>query len=114
MKKILLLSVILAFLITGNAIAATLEWKKNTEIDMKDYLVYGCFVTGCVVLQNSLPLGIVTQPVTGLPSFLIDLKGKEGNVAISARDLANNESGLSVTVPFDFVPPKNPTDIVIR
>ena len=112
MKKILL-GIICLFFITGNALASTLTWDRNTETDMKDYQVYGCFVAGCTVQQVS-PLGTVTQPATGIPTFVIDLTGKEGRVAISARDNFGNESGLSVQVPFDFAAPKIPTNPALK
>lgn len=89
---------------------ATLVWDRNSESDMKDYRVYACFTAGCILMQSpSMLVGTVTQTATGvLPSFVIDVTGKEGKVAISSRDQSLNESGLSVAVPFDFLAPVVP------
>jgi len=99
------------------ASAATLEWDRNSEPDMKDYQVWACFTPSCVVIKSPTMLqpGAVLQPAVGVkPSYAIDLTNKEGSVAISARDKSLNESGLSVPVPFDGVAPSNPQNPVLK
>lgn len=115
MKTILL--VLALFLMTGNLQAATLEWDRNLEPDMKDYLVYACFTPSCVLVKSltTLQVGPVLQTATGIrPSFVIDLTNRQGNIAVSARDQSNNESGLSVSVPFDQVSPSIPVNPMLR
>lgn len=92
--------------------AATLTWDRNTETDMQDYQVWACFTPNCVVVKSAATLqpGAVVQPATGNPSYVIDTAGREGSVAVSARDRSLNESGLSVAVPFDQRPPANPAN----
>jgi hypothetical protein len=93
--------------------AATLTWDRNSEADMKDYQVWACFTPNCVVIKSPgmLQPGTVNQPASGVkPQYNIDLTGKEGAAAVSARDQSLNESGLSVAVPFDQKPPTTPTN----
>ena len=109
MKLLLFLGAIL--IVPSLAIAATLTWDRNTELDMKDYAVYACFTANCVVTKTSTMLqpGFTLQPVVGvLPTHILDIVGKEGSVAVTARDQALNESGLSVQVPFDVKAPVSP------
>ena len=101
----------LAFVLAASfAQAATLTWDRNVEADLKDYHVYACFTAGCTIVPSATTLqGSVLQPAVGVvPSFVIDVTGKEGKVAVSARDLTLNESGLSVQVPFDAKAPGAP------
>lgn len=94
----------------GWASAATLTWDRNAEDDMKDYQVYACFTPGCTVAKTPAMLqATIAQPAAGVKaSSVIDLTGKSGTAAISARDLSLNESGLSVSVPFDKQAPSIP------
>jgi len=97
----------------GWAEAATLTWDRNGESDLKDYQVWACFTPACVIVKSASTLQPVTvvQTASGVkPSVVLDLAGKEGAVAVSARDLSLNESGLSVAVPFDFKAPVAPTN----
>jgi len=93
--------------------AATLQWDRNTEADMKEYEVYTCTPNPtCTVLQTvATRVGVVQQPAVGvIPSFPL-APGTEGKVAVSASDVTGNESGLSVSIPFDSkgpLPPVNP------
>lgn len=108
---LVLLGAIALGVISGLANAATLTWTRNTESDMKDYAVYACFTKGCTVAQTAtmLQAGFVLQPAVGTaPTYVMDLVGKEGSVAVSARDTTLNESGLSVQVPFDAKAPLVP------
>lgn len=97
--------------------AATLDWDRNTETDMKDYQVYACFTPSCVVIKNATMLqpGTVLQPAVGVkPSYVLDIAGKEGSAAVTARDQSLNESPLSVPVPFDQKAPLAPTNPAFR
>lgn len=112
-----LLTLLFSFLFVTLIQAATLDWDRNSESDMKDYAVYACFVPNCVVLKGAgtLQPGFVNQPASGLkPQYVIDLSGREGSIAISARDLSLNESGLSVSVPFDQRAPAIPLNPAFR
>jgi len=95
--------------------ASAVTWDRNTEDDMKDYNVYACIGKGCTVAQTAANLiGTVNQTTAGtLPTQLLP-SGKEGTVAVSARDLDGNESGLSVSVPFDTATPKVPTGVRLK
>jgi len=87
--------------------AQVLTWDKNTEPDMKDYGVYSCEVSGCLVTKTPTMLrGYVNHPTVTFPLPL----GKEGSIAVTARDVSGNESGLSVSIPFDLAPPKVPVN----
>lgn len=97
----------------GSAEAATLTWDRNTETDVQDYQVWACFTPSCIVTKSATTLqpGTIAQPLVGVePSVVLDLTGKEGSVAISARDLSLNESGLSVPVNFDQLAPAVPSN----
>ncbi len=101
----------------GPVLAATVEWDRNGEPDMKDYQVWACFTPNCIVVKSAATLqpGMVLQPAPGVkPSYALDIAGKEGAVAVSARDLSLNESGLSVAVPFDKVAPAIPVNPTLR
>jgi len=91
--------------------AATLSSDRNSEPDMKDYQVWICQTVNCVVVKSAATLHPTTipQPAVGVrPSLVVDLMGKEGAFALSARDLSLNESVLSVQLPFDFKGPTAP------
>jgi hypothetical protein len=102
-----------ALLWVNVASAETFQWDRNAEPDMKDYQVYACFTPSCVLIKSASTLqpGTVAQPAAGtIPSYSINLAGKEGSIGVLARDLTLNESALSV-IPFDkFAPlaPANP------
>lgn len=110
MVKNFIIGSVLSLVFASQALSATLTWDRNTEADMKDYHVYGCFTHGCAVQKIPAQLiGTVNQTATGtLPIFVVDLVNKEGAVAVSARDLTLNESGISVSVPFDVKSPTVP------
>lgn len=108
---------LLCLLCAGSAEAATLEWTRNSETDMQDYQIWACFMPSCVVVKSPTTLqpGTVVQPAAGVkPSYVIDIAGREGAVAVSARDRSGNESGLSVSVPFDQVAPSIPVSPILR
>jgi len=98
-------------LFASPVLAATLTWDRNSEIDMKDYAVYACFTANCIVTKTPTMLqpGFTLQPTVGvLPTHTLDIVGKEGSVAVTARDQVLNESSLSVQVPFDAKAPVSP------
>jgi len=98
----------LLFPITGHA--ATLQWDRNTEADMKEYEVYTCTPNPtCTVLQTvATRIGVVSQPVVGVVPVFVLPPNTEGKVAVSASDVTGNESGLSVSIPFDAKAPVVP------
>jgi hypothetical protein len=114
LKRLITLTVLLvALVLPALGQAATLTWDRNSEADMQDYQVWACFTPNCIVTKSAAMLqpGTVLQPAVGVsPSYVIDIAGKEGSAAISARDKSLNESGLSVPVPFDKVAPANPAN----
>jgi hypothetical protein len=85
---------------------------------MKDYQVYACFTPNCVVIKSSSNFvagAVIPQTATGVqPTYTIDLSGKEGAIAVTARDQTLNESGLSVAVPFDQKPPAAPANPALK
>lgn len=97
--------------------AATLEWDANLESDMKDYRVYACFTAGCTLAKTPAMLqpSVVPHPPVGTkPSLIIDLSNKQGSIGVTARDQNLNESGLSVSLPFDQAPPLIPVNPMLR
>lgn len=113
--KYLLVILMLALPVTVSA--ATLTWERNTETDMKDYQVWACFTPSCVVIKSSSMLqpGLITQPAVGVkPTASLNTTGKEGSVAVSARDQSLNESGLSVPANFDQVAPLTPANLILQ
>lgn len=97
------------FTIAAPAFAGTLDWDRNTEADMDHYNVYACTdAPGCTVLQTAaMKLGSVPQPAAGVvPAFPLPVA--EGMTAVSAVDHSANESGLSVSIPFDAKAPGVP------
>jgi hypothetical protein len=112
-----LIMVLLALFLTVPAMSATLEWNRNSETDMKDYAVWACFTAGCVVTKSATTLqpGLVLQPAVGAtPTYNLDIAGKDGAVAVSARDTSLNESALSVPLPFNATPPLAPAGLRFR
>ena len=92
--------------------AATLQWDRNSEADMAKYEIYSCTPNPTCTVQQ-LPANrigeVVQTPVGVVPSFTIPA-GTEGKIAVSASDTADNESGLSVSVPFDAKAPLVPVN----
>lgn len=112
-----LMGLAIGLLVAGQAGAATLEWDRNSEPDMKDYAVWACFTPSCIVIKSASTLqpGPVAQTASGVrPSYQLDIVGKEGSVAVSARDQSLNESGLSVPLPFDVRAPLTPAGVTLR
>ena len=98
-------------IINAPAVAGTLQWDRNPEPDMDHYNLYACFVPACSVLQNATMKqpGSVLQPAVGIiPASPLPMG--EGAIAVSAMDHAGNESGLSVSIPFDAKAPGIPVN----
>lgn len=112
--KTLLFIALLSFPVS--ALAATLEWDRNGESDMASYSVYACFTKDCQpMLASGMHQGITQQTAAGTkPTFVMDLSGKEGAVAVTAKDKSGNESGFSVPLPFDKVAPSTPASLILR
>lgn len=89
-----------------------LHWARNAEPDMKEYKVYACLTAGCTVQKSPTMLqATIPQPSVGTrPEWLLP-QDTVGTVAVTAVDQSNNESGLSVSHPFDTVTPSAPTDL---
>lgn len=96
--------------VAGIAQAETASWTGNAEPDVEAYKIYACEGAGCVVQRTPAMLrGTAPHVGAGVThTFAIDLTGKEGALAISARDFAQNESGISVSVGFDKASPSIP------
>lgn len=94
-------------LIPFSLYAQSLTWNPNTETDMKDYGVYSCAPIGCAVVKSAAMFkGYVIHP-----SVIFPLPpGTQGNIAVTARDISLNESGLSVSLPFDLMAPQVPVN----
>lgn len=116
-NRSLIFSCLLVLCVVGSTVsaeAATATWSKNTESDMKDYGVYMCFTRGCAADKSAANLqSYVSHSATVNPSFPIP-PNTEGGVAVSARDTAGNESGVTVTVPFDQAAPKTPASLTVQ
>ncbi|HMU54858.1 MAG TPA: hypothetical protein PKA61_07620 [Nitrospira sp.] len=110
MRRIVVMLLVLSAF-ASSAESANLTWDRNSEPDMKDYQVYACFTPNCVLIKSPSMLqpGTVLQPAAGVsPQYVLDIVGKEGAAAVTARDQSLNESPLSVPVPFDQKAPPAP------
>jgi len=117
LKRLVVVGVIsaglcLSVILTTHAEAATLQWDRNAEEDMRDYQVWACETPNCVVIKAPANLkATVPQTAVGVaPQWVIPATLLEGTFAVSARDESLNESGLSVLVPFDQRPPAVPSN----
>lgn len=87
---------------------STLEWDRNTETDMSHYNVYVCSPLPCTVTVASTKSANIPQTTLGVvPSFALPTN-TEGRAAVTATDTSGNESGLSVSLPFDRRSPAIP------
>lgn len=110
MRKILSVLLVLAALIAVPAFAVgpmmvdphTAAWDPNTESDLGGYYVYYRPVTTpATAWDNSRRSALVA--VSPTPRYnLLTIISANGTyeIAVSAIDTSNNESGLSVSVPF--------------
>ena len=107
------LSTLLAVLVLATPVMAKdLVWDRNTETDMQDYQVWACETVNCVVVKSQANLkATVPQTAAGVsPKWTLPATLLEGSIAVSARDQSLNESGLSVSVPFDQKAPAIPAN----
>lgn len=107
----------LASLLPSYALAVTLSWdRNNTDADVASYSIYACFTPGCVPAKGvDMHRGVTKQTAVGVrPSFVLDIAGKEGTVAVTAKDLSGNESGFSVPLPFDSTLPQIPANLTLQ
>lgn len=105
-----------SIVLASPVLAKDLIWDRNSEIDIQDYLVYGCQTANCVVLKTQANL-LATVPQTAagvLPKWTLPTALVQGELAVSARDKSQNESGLSVPLPLDLVPPAAPTNLRVQ
>lgn len=112
--KLLMLILFLLFPIMGKAqeveAVTILQWDRNVETDMAFYNVYACTTKGCVVTKQSTKSANIPQPAVGvIPQWTLPMG--EGTVAVTATDTSNNESELSVSLPFDRLGPKPPFNV---
>lgn len=102
-----IIAITLTLIIPIPLYAQSLTWDANTETDMKDYGVYSCEIANCVVSKSAAMFkGYVNHPTVTFPLPV----GREGMIAVTARDTALNESGLSVSIPFDGISPRVPVN----
>ena len=108
----LLCFALVLFGFNGWAEAATeLNWDRNTESDMLQYRVYACSVKGCTAAKGVTPTATVSQTAVGVRlkwSLPVDT---EGALVVTAVDTSNNESGATVSVPFDTKAPAVPSGV---
>lgn len=109
--------------IAGIASAATVDFERNNDTITSAYNAWICETLNCVVLKSSSTLReeiVIPQTAVGVkPSFTIDLTGKSGSIAISAKRLSGEESALSVPANFTAQPatvavPGVPTGVAIQ
>lgn len=108
MKTFYMTAAALAFF-ASQAIALTLTWDRNTD-DATGYYVYYCSIRGCTPTKASSQSPRIPQSAIGVNPVFTLPANTEGAAAVSAFDAAGNESGLSVIVPFDQVPPLVPVN----
>lgn len=91
--------------------ATEANWDRNTEVDMLQYRVYSCIVKGCTATKGVTPTATVPQTAVGTrPKWSLPLD-TEGALVVTAVDTSNNESGASVSVPFDTKAPTVPSGV---
>lgn len=116
--KSILCALGLMVLVSGAAIAqaATVSWTGNPEPDVEKYKIYACFTRGCVVQKTPEMLHATVPHLAAGTTHTsqIDTTNREGNAAISAIDFAQNESGLSVSGPFDKAAPSIPVTPTVQ
>ena len=113
MQRLKVLAVLVAVLCLPVWAAAATEanWARNSEADLLQYRVYTCQVKGCTAVKGVTPAATIPQTAAGVrPKWTLPVN-VEGALAVTAVDTSNNESGASVSVPFDTMAPAIPTDV---
>ena len=94
--------------------ATELAWDRNTEVDMLQYRVYSCAVKGCTAVKGVTPTATIPQVIVGaVPKWPLPAN-TEGAAVVTAVDTSNNESGATVSVPFDTKAPAIPANPVVQ
>lgn len=104
----------LALAPTIAAAATEANWARNGEADLLQYRVYTCLVKGCTAVKGATAAAVIPQTASGVRPKWDLPQGAEGALAVTAVDTSNNESGASVSVPFDTAPPAIPTDVQLK
>ena len=111
--KILLGIIFLLGCFSGLAYAGTkIVWDRNAD-DATAYNVYACLTKGCAASKTpALVKATVTQTQVGtLPQWVYPLN-TEGQVCVTSKDAAGNESACSVAVNFDGAAPAVPQNVI--
>lgn len=90
-------------------------WNANPETDIAGYKVHFGQTSGIYSIINNVGLTATpTSPLVQLSTF--GLAEGQWYFAVSAYDLAGNESGLSLNIPFvfDLTAPTDPTGAGVR
>lgn len=110
---VLMGSLLAVVLCAGLAEAGNANWARNAEPDMAGYNIYVCLSPGCTASKTPAMKqgGMVPQSAVGSrPSWTLPT-GLEGGFSVTAVDLSGNESGATVSVPFDQKAPATPSDV---
>ena len=83
--------------------ASKLTWDRNSEADVDYYRVFMSGVFQSKVMQTAIGV----KPEWSLPAT------GSGDLTVSAVDKSGNESALSVSVPFDKIPPAAPVNLAL-
>ena len=112
--KIFLTGLFMLVGVSSSWAATELAWDRNTEVDMLQYRVYACTVKGCTAAKGVTPTATVPQVIVGVvPKWPLPAN-TEGAAVVTAVDTSNNESGASVSVPFDTKAPAIPANPVVQ
>jgi hypothetical protein len=80
-----------------------MTWDRNSEPDMDSYIVY----------LNGVKQARIPQTAVGVkPEWSLPASGS-GTLTVTAMDKSTNESDMSVSVPFDKMPPAVPVNLVL-
>lgn len=89
--------IVVMVLWSSSAMAATLSWNQNTEIDLVGYKVYQCGTSPCTPTSGAAALIVTLGKVT---SYDIGTPSATKYYYITAYDTANLESGSSNVVTY--------------
>ena len=88
--------------IPGPSTKNTFSWERNSEADMQDYRLWGCWIKGCEMGTEWTMLKVIPQTPPGVrPSYWRELVGSVGAYAVTARDTYGNESAFGAVTTFD-------------
>lgn len=121
-QMLMIAVVLLVMALPSFAQAWVLEWDRNADTEgVGSYQVYSCLTKGCVdTALIKVPGAIIQQPAVAIapalqvnPSWAIPAN-TEGRLAITAIDVAGNESLMSVSLPFDAIGPTTAKNLRLR